>query len=244
MRPLSISLVGVEFRNTGYTATRLLMESLILFSRRWKSINLKVPSLTIMPFTSLAADDVPLLETRTPTERDGTSGERPNREQTPVLHTVPRLHGVSPLNILCRSESLKLPWARLTQLSVKLCSPSQCPSAFEALEMLRQCLNLRGYILIAQPLEFTPPLRRAFSPNLDSIILHITVDRNIDLTPLFENLCAPRLRELEIMGQSDTIAHCMYRFSLGYLVGWKRSLSDTPSPQKLRSSNVTTLFPP
>lgn len=203
MCPLSISLVIAEFGSTNCAAAALWMEALIPFSYRWKSIELKVPWNALAPLENLSIDDIPWLERLTVNERICYKN-RSNWQDMSILHTSPRLHSISLLNFQTHSRSLRLPWDRLTQLSIDTSSQDYCPNVNEALEMLRQCPNLQSCsLMITQMHEFIPPLEPVTLLVLDSINLYLILDRHIDVTPLFENLFAPRLREMEIAERYD-----------------------------------------
>lgn len=195
MCPLYITLVVVSVRGAENTVPALWMESLLRCSRRWKSVELKVPPQTLRSLESLTANDVPWLETLTFQEKGGVEA-RAKWEELQFLPIAPRLHRVSLLHFRSTPGTLTLPWVQLTEFSINV---RPALSANDTLDILCQCPNLqRCTLMIGLPQSFTSSVKSITLPVLDSLCLTVTANPQVDLTPLFESLLAPRLRELDI----------------------------------------------
>ncbi|KAJ7632141.1 hypothetical protein FB45DRAFT_494498 [Roridomyces roridus] len=202
--PLSVS-IWVS-RDAGFTGAAVasaspFVEALIPLSRRWRHIELRVPSDSLDSFHYLQSFDVPLLQTLSITNesslaRDDWSGNLIFLQHAPRLHTLALTHEG---NVDIPSY---FPWSQLTSLSLTPTQEFFDLDTAMTLDMLRQCVNLETCKLhfpCTNPFQsspaptFTLPKLRMFSiraSNFDSII-----SRVIDT---FDSLLLPCLETLEL----------------------------------------------
>ncbi|TFK70803.1 hypothetical protein BDN72DRAFT_794777, partial [Pluteus cervinus] len=114
--PISLSLVTA---NNGYSAdvsASPLLESLLKFSSRWKSVSLRVPYGLLRPFSKLTQANVPWLETLK--IDDIFNWDQAYQWHFPLLE-APRLHNVSFVHFQGNPHHLPLTWSLLSKLSLE-----------------------------------------------------------------------------------------------------------------------------
>ena len=201
--PLSISLTT---SNNGYcahlsSAATPLMETLIQFSHRWNSIDLRVPYGLLQSFNVLTKDDVPCLEVIKIDDINWDRTQYFTQWHFSILDAAPRLHRVSFVLSQRDPRNLPLPWARLTELSLETYRSASSLNSSEALAMVKQCPNLQSCALgiySSLPEGFMPPSELVTLPALHTLRLRTFPENSDDLTVIFDHIFTPSLVDLAV----------------------------------------------
>ncbi|KAJ7273139.1 hypothetical protein C8J57DRAFT_1316859 [Mycena rebaudengoi] len=142
--PLSISIwVSHEagFAGAAVAAASPFVEAVLPLSRRWKHIELRVPTDSLDSFHYLQGIDTPLLQTIA--IKNGGSLSRDDWSGNLLfLQNAPRLYALS----LTHEGNVDLPsfsWAQLTELSLLPTQEFFGLNTAMTLDVLQQCINLR-----------------------------------------------------------------------------------------------------
>lgn len=190
-----------------------LLEALVPMCSRWRVLDFQAPLKMFKPFVGLTVQDVPLLEgmslmdNRTPLDAD-TVDCWPNS-----LEFVESASKLRTFTLTFFSGGIRLPsipWYQLTILYLESnISFFFCDSA-EMLSTLAQCTSLQSCTL-KFPLSHTaslPSYEKLDSPiNLPQLhTLCLDGDQHLHntfhMSNTLMNICAPKLRKLEILGRS------------------------------------------
>ncbi|KAF9481469.1 hypothetical protein BDN70DRAFT_528655 [Pholiota conissans] len=212
--PLSISLVW--FAGDSEEEIKLcgtLLEILVPLRRRWKHLDFQVPLKMFKPFVGLTVDEVPYLESmslmdnRTPLDADAVDRWP---ESLTFAEGATRLKNFT---LTFFSGGIRLPiipWHQLTVLYLESNIAFFFRDAREMLTTLGLCTSL-----ISCTLKF-PLSHTASLPAYDALDLPITLPQlqvlcldgdqhlhnTFHMSNTLVNICAPRLRKLEILGRS------------------------------------------
>lgn len=213
--PLSVSLVW--FAGDSEEEIKLcgtLLEVLVPLCGRWKALDFQVPLKMFKPFIGLTVDDVPYLESmslmdnRTPLDADAV-----DRWPESLIFAEGAATRLKNFTLTFFSGGIRLPtipWHQLTVLYLESNIAFFFRDAREMLTTLGACTSLTSCTL-KFPLSHTASL-----PAYSFLDLPITlpqlqvlcVDGDQHLHNTFHmcntlvNICAPRLRRLEILGRS------------------------------------------
>ncbi|KAJ7090314.1 hypothetical protein B0H15DRAFT_258869 [Mycena belliarum] len=234
--PLSISIWVSREAGLGGAAVAAAspyVETILPLSRRWRHIELRVPTDSLDSFHYLQGSDVPLLHTLAITNggslaRDDWSGNLLFLQHAPQLRSLSLTHEGN-VNLP------PVPWAQITTLSL---SPTQEFFGLDtamSLSILAQCTNLHTCILHLPPSDQAHSLpSRVFTlPHLCVLSLRATNFPSTDcmLVDIFDSLILPALRTIEIEDRNGDL-HIFPAFA--------RLLSRTPcNLQKLKLVDIT-----
>ncbi|KAF8907050.1 hypothetical protein CPB84DRAFT_1769370 [Gymnopilus junonius] len=218
--PLAISMVW--FSGDSEEEVKLcgsLLEVLVPFSRKWKVLDFQVPLKMFKPFQGLTMKDVPLLEgmslmdNRTPFDVDITD------RWPESLSFAENCTSLRHFTLTFFSGGIRLPsipWSQLSTVYLESNIAFFFTDSRDMLSTLANCSNLRSCTL-KFPLSHTATLP-AFEKLDDPITLPqlqiLCVDGDQHLQNTFHmsntlvNICAPKLRILEILGRTGRPEGC------------------------------------
>ncbi|KDR72859.1 hypothetical protein GALMADRAFT_125681 [Galerina marginata CBS 339.88] len=212
--PLSVSLVW--FAGDSDDEVKLcgtLLEVLVPLCGRWKSLDFQAPLKMFKPFKGLQVQDVPLLEgislmdNRTPLDADVVD------KWPESLNFAESASNLRNFTLTYFSGGIRLPsipWSQLTVLYLESNIAFFFNDSREMLFNLSQCSNLQSCTL-KFPLSHTaslPSFEKLDMPVVLSQLQVLCVDGDQHLHNTFHmsntltNICAPKLRRLEILGRS------------------------------------------
>ena len=212
--PLSISLVW--FAGDSEEEVKLcasLLEVLVPMCGRWRMLDFQVPLKMFSPFIGLTVEDVPLLEgmslmdNRTPL--DTVAVDRWPESLT-FAESATKLRNFTLTFFSGGIRLPSIPWPQLTTLYLESNIAFFFTDSREMLNTLSGCANLQSCTL-KFPLSHTallPAYKKLDSPIVLPQLHTLCVDGDQHLHNTFHmsntltNLCAPKLRKLEILGRS------------------------------------------
>jgi len=212
--PLSISLVW--FAGDSEEEVKLcasLLEVLVPMCGRWRMLDFQVPLKMFTPFIGLTVEDVPLLEgmslmdNRTPL--DTVAVDRWPESLT-FAESATKLRNFTLTFFSGGIRLPSIPWPQLTTLYLESNIAFFFTDSREMLNTLSGCANLQSCTL-KFPLSHTallPAYKKLDSPIVLPQLQILCVDGDQHLHNTFHmsntltNLCAPKLRKLEILGRS------------------------------------------
>ncbi|KIM44128.1 hypothetical protein M413DRAFT_443171 [Hebeloma cylindrosporum] len=212
--PLSISLVW--FAGDSEEEVKLcasILEVLVPMCGRWKTLDFQVPLKMFTPFIGLTVEDVPLLEgmslmdNRTPL--DTVAVDRWPESLT-FAESATKLRNFTLTFFSGGIRLPSIPWPQLTTLYLESNIAFFFTDSREMLNTLSGCANLQSCTL-KFPLSHTallPAYKKLDAPIVLPQLLTLCVDGDQHLHNTFHmsntltNLCAPKLRKLEILGRS------------------------------------------
>lgn len=212
--PLNISLVW--FAGDSEEEVKLcasLLEVLVPMCGRWRMLDFQVPLKMFTPFIGLTVEDVPLLEgmslmdNRTPL--DTVTVDRWPESLT-FAESATKLRNFTLTFFSGGIRLPSIPWPQLTTLYLESNIAFFFTDSREMLNTLSGCANLQSCTL-KFPLSHTallPAYKKLDSPIVLPQLQTLCVDGDQHLHNTFHmsntltNLCAPKLRKLEILGRS------------------------------------------
>ncbi|KAF8966786.1 hypothetical protein BDZ97DRAFT_602005 [Flammula alnicola] len=212
--PLSVSLVW--FAGDSEEEIKLcgtLLEVLVPLCGRWKVLDFQVPLKMFKPFIGLTVKDVPLLEgmslmdNRTPLDADAVDRWP---ESLKFAESATKLRNFTLTFFSGGIRLPTIPWAQLTDLYLESNIAFFFRDSREMLSTLAECASLQSCTL-KFPLSHTaslPAYDKLDMPIVLPQLQVLCVDGDQHLHNTFHmsntlmNLCAPKLRKLEILGRS------------------------------------------
>ncbi|PPQ68905.1 hypothetical protein CVT26_001844 [Gymnopilus dilepis] len=218
--PLSISVVwfaGESEDEIKLCAT--LLEVLVPLCKRWRSLDFQVPLKMFKPFRGLTVEDVPLLEGMSLMDNRTPLDVEVNDRWPDTLNFVENSPRLRHFGLTFFSGGIKLPsipWSQLSTLYLESNIAFFFSDSREMLSTLSQCSSLWSLIL-KFPLSHTaplPPYEKLDTPiTLPQLeILCLDGDQHLQntfhMSNTLANICAPKLRKLEILGRSGRPEGC------------------------------------
>ena len=216
--PLNISFVWVanESENEIQLCASLL-EALVPMCGRWHMLDFQVPLKMFKPFVGLTVKDVPMLEGLSLLDNRAPLGIDVVDEWPESLVFAQSATNLKSFALTFFSGGLRLPsipWHQLTTLFLEASTSFFFHDSREMLSTLAQCVHLQSCTL-KFALSYT-----AFIPNFEKLDLPITLPQlqvlcldgdqclqnTFHMSNTLINLCAPKLRKLEIFGRSGRVA--------------------------------------
>jgi F-box-like len=212
--PLNISFVW--FASDSEDAIKLcasLLEALIPMCGKWQMLDFQVPLKMLKPFTGLTVKDVPLLEGLSLMDNRTPLGIDVVDKWPESLMFAESAVNLKSFTLTFFSGGLRLPsipWHQLTTLYLESNISFFFQDSREMLSTFAQCAHLQNCTL-KFPLSHT-----ASVPAFETLNLPITLPRlqvlcldgdqhlqnTFHMSNTLINLCAPKLRKLEIFGRS------------------------------------------
>ena len=213
--PLNISFVW--FASNSEDETRLcasLLEALVPMCRRWQMLDFQVPLKMFTPFIGLTVKDVPLLEGLSLTDNRPPSVHIDVVDRWPEsLMFAENLTNLKNFSLTFFSGAIwlpSIPWHQLSTLYLESNISFFFQDSREMLSTLAQCSHLESCTL-KFPLShtsFTSTFEKLDQPITLPQLQALCLDGDQHLQSTFHmsntliNLCAPKLRKLEIFGRS------------------------------------------
>jgi F-box-like len=218
--PLSLSFVFqpgmiLEEDAESHFAAKHLLQTIILFSQRWKDVDFSLTSSVLdQCLSTLAGTDVPVLERiRFQPFHDQETPPPVQKWVSAPMFRVPSLRHVTLMSADCISSDSVLPWGCLTHLSLTSDGwGRRMLSSTKALEILNQCSRL---ISCSMEIDVSQDRRSTYAstvslPSLHSLEINISEEEeeqnNAILRGFFEALSLPSLQHFKYSGY-DFVQH-------------------------------------